>query len=309
MSEVLQSSEPSRLSNVLVAASMRADQWRQLNATARAWSFAAGGPNAKGLHANCQSQFNTVLLIEHCWAYPGERLLGEVREALDRGDAALFARLVHKISAAILSGDYRRDERVWDSGDDLDATALDALPPDITGINEKPYFEVLVVTPSDPAQWQRSKDEMRRLRRPDDAFHYAVVHAGSFEDAALAVMVNNDLQAVVLMDGFGFASRHDVADLKEFLSRHIHVDHSDLEPGSLALTLARTIDSFRPELDLYLLTDRAPESLAGSDAAAVLRRVFHYVEEPMEIHLSILDGVNDRYLTPYFLRLSKYGVR
>jgi arginine decarboxylase len=309
MNQDLLSDERSKLSNVLVAASLRADQWRQLNATARAWSAAAAGTAASTLHARCQERFDEVLRIEHCWAYPGERLLGALREALDRGDSATFARLVQKTSSAILSGDYRRDEQAWNTDDDLDGAVLDALPPDIAGLHDKPYFEVLVVTPSDPAQWARSKDEMRRMRRPEDAFHYAAVHAGSFEDAALAVMVNNDVQAVVLVDGFGFASRHDVPDLKEFLARHMRVDKDDLEPGALSLTLARAIKAFRPELDLYFLSDRSPESLAGSDAAAPLRRVFHHVEEPMEIHLSILDGINDRYITPYFDNLKKYAMR
>lgn len=297
-----------RLSHVVVAASLRADQWRQLNATARAWST-ANSAAASGLRDRCQEHFDDVLHMEHCWAYPGERLLSALREALDRSDAALFARLVQKISAAILSGDYRRDEQVWDLDDDLDRSVLDALPPDIAGLQEKPYFEVLVVTPSDPAQWARSKEEMRRMRRPEDPFHYAAVHAGSFEDAALAVMVNPDVQAVVLVDGFGFASRHDVPDLKEFLARHIHLDADELRPGALSLTLARTIKAYRPELDLYLLSDRSPEELAGSEEAAPLRRVFHHVEEPMEIHLSVIDGVKDRYETPYFDNLKKYAMR
>ncbi len=309
MNQDLHSSEPSRLSNVLVAASLRADQWRQLNATARGWAAAEKGKSASDLHGRCEELFEKVLGIEHCWAYPGERLVGAMREALDRGEAATFARLVRKASAALLSGDYRRDEQAWSLDDDFDRTTLDALPPDIAGLHDKPYFEVLIVTHTDSAQWTRSKDEMRRMRRPDDAFHYSVVHVGSFEDAALAVMVNSDIQSVLLLDGFGFASRYDVPDLKEFLARHIRLDKDELEPGSLSLTLARTIASYRPELDLYLLSDRAPESLAGSDDAAPLRRLFHHLEEPMEIHLSILDGINDRYETPYFDNLKKYAMR
>ena len=75
---------------------------------------------------------------------------------------------------------------------------------------------------------------MRRMRRPEDQFHYTAVHAGSFEDAALAVMVNTELQAVVLIDGIGYASKHDVPDLKDFLSRHITVDGDGPGPGSMA---------------------------------------------------------------------------
>ncbi|MGY8562812.1 decarboxylase [Paracidovorax citrulli] len=298
---------PPELSSVLLAASMRADQWRQLNADARAW--AAAGSGSDELRDACASGLARLRRLESCWAYPGERLLTALTEALASNNADQFARLARKLSAAILSGDYRRDEQAWDANDDNDRTLLDALPPELLGIQDKPYFEVLVVTPNDPAQWQRARDEMRSMRRNDDLFHYAVAHAGSFEDAALAAMVNPDLQAVLIVDGFGFASLLDVPDLKDFISRHVQVDVAPSAAGALSTRLARTLKHYRPELDLYLLTDRSPELLAGSDEAAPLRRVFHHVEEPMEIHLALLDGVNDRYETPYFDNLKKYALR
>ncbi|UTA53325.1 aminotransferase class I/II-fold pyridoxal phosphate-dependent enzyme [Lysobacter soli] len=308
MNQDVKSENRPQLSNVLVAASLRADQWRHLNASARAWASASPS-NASKQREHCQERLDDVLRLEHCWAYPGERLLTALRNALGEGDAATFARLAQKVSAAILSGDYRRDEHAWELDDDVDRTVLDALPPDILGVQDKPYFEVMVVTPADPGQWLRSKDEMRRMRRPEDPFHYTAVHVASFEDAALAMMVNHDLQAVVLVDGFGFNSKHDIPDLKDFVSRHVELDEDDSRAGSLSLRLARAIKGSRPELDLYLLTDRSPEELAGSDEAAPLRRVFHHVEEPMEIHLSIIDGVKDRYETPYFDNLKKYAMR
>ena len=54
---------------------------------------------------------------------------------------------------------------------------------------------------------------------------------------------------------------------------------------------------------------RTLEQLAGSAEAASIRRIFHNVEELMELHLSILDGVNERYETPYFGNLKKYAQR
>jgi arginine decarboxylase len=147
------------------------------------------------------------------------------------------------------------------------------------------------------------------MRRGDDQFNYESVHVGSFEDAMLAAMVNADIQSVVLIDGFDFASRYDVPDLKAFLARFGDGGDGDPVPGALSLALARRLKNYRPELDLFLLSDRSPELLAGSDDAAPIRRVFHHVEEPMEIHLSILDGIKDRYETPYFDNLQKYAQR
>ncbi len=51
------------------------------------------------------------------------------------------------------------------------------------------------------------------------------------------------------------------------------------------------------------------EKLAGDPAASMIRRVFYEVEELMEMHLSILEGVGDRYDTPYFDNLKTYAQR
>jgi arginine decarboxylase len=114
---------------------------------------------------------------------------------------------------------------------------------------------------------------------------------------------------VVIYDGFPFHSMHDLPMLREFLLRTLRVDPASIAPGALATTLARAVKNFRPELDIYLLTDRAIETLAGSDEVAPVRRMFNNVEEVMELHLSILDGVSDRYDTPFFSNLKKYAQR
>ena len=65
----------------------------------------------------------------------------------------------------------------------------------------------------------------------------------------------------------------------------------------------------RPELDIYLLTDRNVEKLAGDPAAAMIRRVFYEVEELLEVHLNVIEGVADRYSTPFFDNLKHYASR
>ena len=47
--------------------------------------------------------------------------------------------------------------------------------------------------------------------------------------------------------------------------------------------------------------------MISDPAAAGLRRVFYEVEEPLEIHLSILSGVAERNETPFFDNLKKYA--
>ena len=50
-------------------------------------------------------------------------------------------------------------------------------------------------------------------------------------------------------------------------------------------------------------------TLAGNPEANVVRRIFYSVEELLELHLAILEGIQDRYETPFFDNLKKYAQR
>ncbi|HVI78092.1 MAG TPA: beta-eliminating lyase-related protein, partial [Candidatus Acidoferrum sp.] len=82
-----------------------------------------------------------------------------------------------------------------------------------------------------------------------------------------------------------------------------------MEATDSALRLAHTLKRVRPELDLYLMSNRNVEELAGNPDADVLRRIFYSVEELLELHLAILEGVQDRFETPFFDNLKKYAQR
>ena len=299
------------LKDFFSAAEARTDRWRQLAAAGRSWDAAlARGQSDEKASAAARQLLADLAALEDYWAYPGARLMATVNEALTERNAGMFARLVQKISAALLTGGYRHDTAPWDPLEEREARVSEILPPDVhPGDAAKPYFEVLVVTPNDPRRWEHARNELRRLRRAEDPFAYEIVQVGSFEDGVVGSLFNTNVQAVVLYDGFAFRSRHEFPVMREFLTRHLSVDAGSLAPGALATSLAGAIKSIRPELDIYLLTDRAVEQLAASDEVAPIRRMFHNVEEVMELHLAILDGVSDRYETPYFGNLKKYAQR
>jgi arginine decarboxylase len=301
---------PVALADFFSAAEARTDQWRQLGALSRAWQSAAGGRNEDGRFLEALSLFGELAPLEAFFAYPGARLMHAIEQAFADRNSGVAVRLVQHVSTAVLTGAYRYDAAAWDPMQEEASAATELLPPDVAGGNgHRPYFEVLVVTPADPSLWDRARHDLRRLRRSDDQFVYEMVQVGTFEDAVLGAICNHHIQAVVIRDGFEYRSRHELPALREFLLRHLDGDETSTAPGALATRLANGIKRYRPELDLYLLTDRAVEELAGSDEAAPLRRIFHNVEELMELHLAILDGVNDRYETPYFNNLKKYAQR
>jgi len=235
--------------------------------------------------------------------------MGQVHERLQTGDRTGFARLVQRISNALLSNSYRDDVEPWKAEEESDGRVPDILPPSMgRGQARRPYFEVLYVSPADRVMWPDIRETFRRLRRVEDEFVYEPVVVGSFEDAVLAVVFNPNFQAVVISDGFGYASQYTLPALREILTRQVQLADGS-RGGDLGTLLATMVRRWRPELDVYLTTDRDVAQLAGSDEAAPIRRIFYGVEEPMEIHLAILDGVKDRYETPYFDNLKRYAQR
>ena len=296
------------LNEFFTASEARVGRWRTLNRVAR--TLAATGPQPAGGPQQDPKELLTELTpLEEFCGYPGPRLMTQVHERLQAGDRSGFARLVQRISSALLSNSYRDNLEPWKSEDEIEARAPDILPPSIgRGQARRPYFEVLHVSPADRVTWPEIRETFRRLRRHEDAFVYEPVVVGSFEDAVLAVVFNYNLQAVVISDGFPYSSQYTIPALREILTRQVQLAES-ARSGDLGTLLAQMIRRWRPELDIYLVTDRDVGQLAGSAEAAPIRRIFYGLEEPMEIHLAILDGVKDRYETPYFDNLKHYAQR
>jgi hypothetical protein len=169
----------------------------------------------------------------------------------------------------------------------------------------RPYFETLIVTGHSSSDWPALATEWRKLRRPLDAFVYEPVIVGSLEDVFCAVMLNPNIAAVIINEGFALRSRHNAAVLRPMMTAAGLNDESD----AFALRLAHIIKRVRPELDLYLMSNRDVEEMAGNPEANVVRRIFYSIEELLELHLCILEGVQDRYDTPYFDNLKKYAQR
>ena len=299
------------LAHFFSAAQMRADRWSQLNITATAWASAAQrGQPGDAFAAKASGLMGELGPLEEFWAYPGLRLMTALSERIATGNASALARLTREIEAALSSGAYRHDPAAWDPAQDAQITAEDFLPPSIaSSAQHRPYFEVLSVTPTDPGRWERARQDMHKLRRPEDPFVYELVQVASFEDALLAVLFNSSLQSIVLMDGFAFRSRHDMSQVREHLSRLFLFDPDRVETRDYAPVLARVIHRIRPELDVYVLTQRGVETMAGNPEAADVRRLFHGAEELMELHLAVLEGVGERYRTPFFDNLKNYAQR
>ena len=74
------------LTTVFAAADRRTDQWRQLHALSRAWATApANSDQAESLRADAIRTFESIARLEHCWAYPGPRLMSALGDVCSAG--------------------------------------------------------------------------------------------------------------------------------------------------------------------------------------------------------------------------------
>ena len=187
----------------------RADRWRELNALAAAWA------DGSGSRASVEAALDALGAIEEFHAFPGSQLMGKLRERLEAGAAETFADLARQISTAIVTRSYKQDTNEWQ------ADGANSSPNFIAATlgessDDRPYFEMLVVTPN------RSRaghiiSEFRRLRRNEDEFIYEAVPVASFEDALSAALINPAIAAVTIYEGFSQASHHDAPILRRFL--------------------------------------------------------------------------------------------
>ena len=291
--------KPDRIDNFLAMQSTRTDSWRGVHTAAKDW---AAGTGSK---AKTEAALAEIAVIEEFHAFPGVRLMNRLRDKLAAGEAAVVADLVRQYADAILTGRYTQMSEADGSAEGGDALP-EVLPSVIAGRDtRRPYFEVLWVSPQPPARWPAICAELRRLRRVEDAFIYEPVIVGSFEDAICAAIVNPKLLAVIAAEGVPFRSRHDAPVLRRIIEQTL----GTLPQQESALMLAGVLKGMRPDLDIYVTSDRDVETLASDPKASCARRIFYAVEELLELHLAILEGIQDRYETPFFDNLKKYAQR
>ena len=294
------SGHPSRIDQFFAGPGARGDEWRNLVELAEAWSSGSGN------RAEFEAALAKMTATEEFHAYPGLQLFTALRDHAAENDARATSSLARRITRSILNRSFRQNPGDWEAHEESEGVTADMLPPALGRVDShRPYFELLIVTGAVATRWPALGAEWRRLRRPLDAFIYEPVFVGSFEDAFCATLLNPDLAAVAIHEGFSFRSRHDAPILRTLTEAMDQRESAEVS----ALRLAQVLKRVRPELDLYLVANGRVEDIAGDPQANAVRRVFYAVEALLELHLAILEGVQDRYDTPFFNNLKKYAQR
>lgn len=283
---------------------IRADSWEFLG---YALKQLASGPGGKGrsVQSGLPGQVRRALAllesVEPYWAIPGAASVEQLGVHI-RAEAYQEAlELVEGIKARMCG-----TGSVPEQGVPVTAESSDGQ--DAEEVAVRPRFEVLVVDDIPREDAEALKSDMLAQRRPADAFSYDVNVVPSYEDALVALLLTPDIQAVVLRPGFGIKGARPLgSDLARFLAGHVDGDLDRLRPIDRILRLAEQTAGLRPELDVYLVAGVAIEGLAGS-LTRRFARIFRR-EDRLDLHLSLLSGVQARYETPFFTALQEYSRR
>ena len=290
---------------------LRADTWCRLeDAAAQLARHAVAGRPTDGHQAICSELLALLSPVESYWAYPSGAQFARLTRMFSAGEYDRFAQAVSVINHALTHETYRSAEMDVAALDDEDrSTDLARMDVRPSGKRDPLYFEVLVVETLTEAQEHTLRKEARGWRRPDDEFVYEPVVVPNAVEALIAALLNANLQAVVIGRRFATHTARDLSALADFVDTTISERLGEDEPADVrAATLAAAVHRVRPDLDLYLMTEVDVENVAGR-LGRYFRRVFHARDGLLELHLSLLQGVAERYRTPFFSALKQYSQR
>ncbi|MDH5339177.1 MAG: aminotransferase class I/II-fold pyridoxal phosphate-dependent enzyme [Rubrivivax sp.] len=291
------------------ASQLRNDRWNQLKGAANQLATTTRERTRIQMIEKSRSLLTSLEPIETYWGYPGTRGLNALTQMLVRDNHREFAAAVTRTVRAMMSGAYRQKaiKGTESSAEEEESTAeQEAKEIDVSATTARPYFEVLIVDQQTPGQQEAQRHALRAMRRKDDGFVYEPVVVPSFEDALIAVLFNHNIQTVVVRYDFAFESQHKLKVLNRYLHPVGGEQIDQIEPEDFGPELCRLLRKVRPELDVFLVTDRSVEDIAGRDLGGC-QRVFYNSEDYMELHLNILRALQQRYQTPFFTALKAYS--
>ncbi|WP_442863424.1 aminotransferase class I/II-fold pyridoxal phosphate-dependent enzyme [Arthrobacter sp. FW306-2-2C-D06B] len=280
---------------------VRADAWEFLGYAvkqlAAATSRSGGARQSRELPREVRRLLPLLESLEMYWASPGQQYVMELRRVLDAGDYLEALSLIEPVARRVAGHNQHAQEPAPDPEREVDRVEEPA--------ESRKRFEVLVIDDVSSVDREALQTELLNQRRPADAFNYELVFVPSFEDAIVAILLNPDIQACVLRPGFVPDSRQRLSrDVRSFLDRFLGKSLPQ-RPLDRILSLAERLGQLRPELDLYLVAGVGIEELAGS-LTRQFRRIFRR-QDGLELHLSLLAGIAERYEAPFFHAVQQYS--
>ncbi|MEQ9063600.1 MAG: aminotransferase class I/II-fold pyridoxal phosphate-dependent enzyme [Vicingaceae bacterium] len=279
----------------------RLDHWNTLREQAdKLYSLSKKNSDLSLIKGEIDQLLLQLSLLEQFWAFPGTVRLYELKQFYIKEEYAAFSHKVAETVRILVSKffffkDYSVDDESEEHISEFESNE-----------NKNHYFEVLIIDALSDEEEEELREVFAELRESNEEFRYDLVFARSFEDALICIMFNPYIQSCVIRYGFSYSSRHDLGPIRSFIAPLEKVNRQDTLDGEMGPVCGEVIKLFRPELDLFLVTDTSMDDI-NDDIHDNFRRIFYRQEDLQDLHLSILKGIQRRFETPFFTALKNYS--
>jgi len=285
----------------------RKDAWEHLGyVLSEISSEHQDGPGRKEHELEAGRLLGLLASIEPYWANPGLDYFNEVSGLMSSGHYADAMRLVYQANQS-----FRTITQYVDLEGHEGIQAETDEPGTSTPGGTKPYVpmvEILLLDNGPADEIARFTEELAAQRQRTDPFHYNFIVAPSVEDALAAVLINPSIQGVVLTARFELATRRRLSStLHKFIVNRTAGYFESTRQIQRLLDLEEILDKLHPQIPVYLMAGVALESIAH-EITGRFRRIFSR-NDGMDLHLSIIAEVIERYHTPFFNALQKHAKR
>jgi arginine decarboxylase len=248
-----------------------------------------------------------LLSIEQYFSFPGAALVNRIIKSVKKSEYKAVSNQIADIVYTLVNDNYRtHPETIHENNRGI---IVDELKKDnLTTASKKNYFEVLYVEDLSEKEENIFKNKFKEFTSPQSSLTYDIVVQRSFQDALICLFFNYNIQAACIR----YAPLHESSNInniiKPFIQNVLKIDLSNLTDAEIGPLLGKYIHEFRPELDLYYITE-TPLNQLEDTSLKLFRRIFYRMEDVQELHLTIISGINERYETPFYTALTEYSKR
>ncbi len=245
-----------------------------------------------------------LLSIEQYFSFPGTPLVRKLMASFEKREFKAVSNQIAEIVSLLVSDNYRTHPEILEEKFSNDYA--NEVSSNSTEHTKKNYFEVLFVEDMSHTEEIILKHKFKELINPNDNLTYDILVQRSFQDALICLFFNYNIQAACIRYAPLLASSNINKHIRPFIQTVLKIDITTISDAEIGPLLGKYIHQFRPELDLYYITDTALTHLEDSTLKA-FRRIFYRMEDVQELHLTIISGVNERFEAPFYNALTEYS--
>jgi arginine decarboxylase len=283
---------------------LRVDYWNRLKIESSELARCNHGSANEKVHKEAVKNLIKDLKGVECYfASPGMGRMLKLEHVFSKHEHTSLSNLIAETTKELVGDSYRSNSDFID----YDEHSIESVEEheQHNGVR-KNHFEVLFIDAISEKEEISLKQSLMSLQTANDKFTYGVIVQRSFQEAMIALHFNHNIQAIVVRYAPPYYSKGISSLIKPYIESVTKLDFSSKSETDLGPLIGELIDRFRPELDTYYVTDTSLGHLKDSTLKR-FRRIFYQTEDILELHLTILQGIEERFETPFFSALVEYS--